>query len=178
MPGPLPTKNPRRRNQPAIPTTLLPAGGFAGPYPRPPKWVELGAAGKAWWRWAWHLPQAAGWSAGDLVAIARRASIEDDLAALRQVRGLNVEDVLTLVVEDEVDTALRHLEFLARSLAALASNKITLCREARELDDRLGLTPKAMASLRWKIAAPEAAAAAPTAPTTRRLRAVDSSASA
>lgn len=176
MPGPLPTKNPRRRNQPTIPTTLLPAGGFAGPYPRPPRWIEFGDAARAWWRWAWRTPQAAAWSAGDLVAVARRASIEDDLAALRDVEGIDVSYALAELAGGDEAKAVRELEWVARCLAALASNKITLFRETRELDDRLGLTPKAMAALRWKIAAPEVASTAPTAPSTRRLRAVDSSA--
>jgi hypothetical protein len=32
--------------------------------------------------------------------------------------------------------------------------ELQVAREARELDDRLGLTPKGLAALRWKIVAP------------------------
>ena len=36
-------------------------------------------------------------------------------------------------------------------LAALATGRLAIFREMRELDDRLGLTPKGMAALRWTI---------------------------
>lgn len=76
--GPLPDPNRRRTNAPTIPTTNLPASGRKGRLPKSP--LELGDAGAAWWRWAWRLPQACGWSVGDLYAIARRAHLEDVLA--------------------------------------------------------------------------------------------------
>jgi hypothetical protein len=75
----------------------------------------LGTAGKAWWAWAWKLPHACAWSAGDLYVVARRARLEDD------------------------------------------ARTVTSEREMRELDDRLGLTPKGMAALRWRIVEPAAA---------------------
>lgn len=139
--GPLPDPNRRRRNAPTIPTTELPASGRRGRIPTPP--VELGEAGRAWWRWAWRLPQACGWSTGDLVMIARRATLEDDLAALATVDGLDFLDVLGAKAS-EVRETIRHL-------ASLAAGKLAVCREARELDDRLGLTPKGLAALRWRI---------------------------
>jgi hypothetical protein len=107
MPGPLPSPNARRRNAPTIPTTDLPAEGRKGRAPACP--YKLGKAGAAWWRWAWKLPQACGWSPGDLYVVARRARLEDD---------------------EQTSATLR---------------------EARELDDRLGLTPKGMGALRWRI---------------------------
>lgn len=79
MPGPLPTDNPRRRNAPTIPTTQLPASGRKGPVPKPPKWLHLGDAATAWWRWAWKTPTAAAWSAGMEPFVARRAMLEDEL---------------------------------------------------------------------------------------------------
>lgn len=147
MAGPLPETNRRRRNTPTIPTTTLPAAGRKGTTPRPPKWVELSEAGRAWWKWAWRTPQAAAWSPGDLVAIARRATIEDDLATYRDVQNLDIAELL----ETPADDRTKLLEFVMRSLHSLAAGKLAIAREARELDDRLGLTPKAMAALRWKI---------------------------
>lgn len=115
MPGPLPNPERRRTNAPTIPTTNLPAGGRQGPAPKPPKWVQLDVAARAWWAWAWSTPQAAAWSVGDVVALARRARLEDVLAG--------------------------------------DPSNMAVSREARELDDRFGLTPKGMAALRWKIVA-------------------------
>lgn len=141
---PLPEPNRRRRNAPTIPTTKLPAAGRAGPAPRPPRTAGLGPAGKAWWRWAWGTPQAAAWDAGAAQVILRRASLEDDLAALGAVEGLDFLDVLGAERAAEVKTAIARL-------AALASGRLAVMREMRELDDRLGLTPKALAQLRWTI---------------------------
>lgn len=178
MPGPLPTPadRRRRRNKPTIPTTSLPASGFAGPYPSPPEWVTLGTEGRAWWDWAWRTPMAAGWSTGHQVMIARRASIEDDLAAIHVVGGLDVADLFDLDPDDRT----LELEWLIRRLHALATGKLALAREARELEDRLGLTPKGMAALRWTIIddtaddakTPTTTKRKATAPV-RRLRAVD-----
>jgi len=114
MPGPLPNATRRRRNAPTIPTTVLPVGGRKGRAPKLPPFARLGDAGRAWWLWAWHTPQAAAWAPGHEGVVARRASLEDALA--------------------ESDGA-----------------PLALLREVRELDDRLGLTPKAMAQLRWTI---------------------------
>jgi len=94
MPGPLPKAagQRRRRNAPTIPTTKLPAGGREGQPPKCP--YQLGRAGRAWWTWAWHTPQAAAWSDGDLFALARRARLEDDSemgvsARMREMRELD-----------------------------------------------------------------------------------------
>lgn len=167
MPGPLPSGNARRRNAPTIPTTSLPASGFAGPVPDVPAPCELGSAGRAWWDWAWSTPQAAAWDAGSHQAIARRASLEDDLAALHEVEGL---DLLELVEKDRA-TAVKAA--VAR-ISAMVTGRLAISKEMRELDDRFGLTPKAMAALRWKIVDVEApAAGADTAPAKpRRLVAV------
>jgi hypothetical protein len=140
MPGPIPKPNARRRNAATIPTTSLPAGGRKGSAPKSP--TPLAKAGRAWWSWAWKLPQACAWSGGDLSVIARRASLEDDLAALAAVEGLD----FSALGEDA-----RQVRSHVQHLAGLATGKLNVCREMRELDDRLGLTPKGRAALRWTI---------------------------
>lgn len=148
MPGPLPQPARRRRNAPTIPTTVLPAGGRTDPAPRLPGFVKLGKAGRAWWKWAWSTPQAAAWALGHEGVVARRASLEDDLDALARVDGIDLGDL----IHDE-DAALT-VKSVVQRLASLATGRLALVREMRELDDRLGLTPKAMAQLRWSIADP------------------------
>jgi len=149
MPGPLPDPQRRRRNAPTIPTTNLPIAGRQGRAPRPPRWLELGKAGTAWWRWAWKTPQACAWDPGDEVMIARRASLEDDLATIGRVENLDAVELLGAAEMADVRS-------MVQRLAALATGRLAICREIRELDDRLGLTPKGLAALRWKIvAAPE-----------------------
>lgn len=146
MPGPLPSPTRRRRNAPTIPTTNLPVGGRTGSVPRPPKWVALGPAGTAWWKWAWHTPQAAAWNSGHVDCVAKRATLEDDLAAVSEVRSLDALDLLA--EEDE-----RAIRFLIGTLAGLATGRLAIKRDMRELDKVLGLTPKGMADLRWTIVA-------------------------
>lgn len=145
MSGPLPNPNRRRRNAPTIPTTDLPASGRRGSVPKVPDGYDLAAAGSAWWRWAWKTPQAAGWSAGDLYVVARRALLEDDLAALKDI------DAEVFRVDDMVDATDEALKSLIGRLKALAVGELQVAKEARELDDRLGLTPKGLAALRWRI---------------------------
>jgi hypothetical protein len=177
-PLPKPAEKRRRTNQPAIPTRALPAGGFAGPYPRIPKGVELGDAGRIWWRWAWRTPQAAAWDAGTHVALARRASLEDDDAALRRVAGLDVSGVLDLVHDEEVEQAVRDLEWLVRNLTHLAGGRLAIAQKMLDLDRQFGLTTRSFHDLRFEIVAEEEPKAQP-APTgdvpsgPRRLRAVD-----
>lgn len=69
-------RRPRRRT---TGPTVLPIKGRTGAPPKCP--YPLGEAGSAWWKWAWHTPTAAAWNPGDLYAVARRALIEDHLAA-------------------------------------------------------------------------------------------------
>lgn len=145
MPGPLPTKNPRRRNAPTIPTTDLPAGGRKGKAPKCP--VALGKAGAAWWSWAWSTPQACAWSVGDEYALGRRAQLEDDLAAIEIVDDLDIGSL----VEEEYRELAKTVEAAMRKLKALVGGKMSIAREARELDDRYGLTAKGLAALRWVI---------------------------
>lgn len=56
---------------------LLPSQGRKEPAPPCP--YSLSEAGEAWWEWAWHTPQAAAWTEGDLYTVAQRAFLEDVL---------------------------------------------------------------------------------------------------
>lgn len=96
---------------------VLPVGGRKGKPPVSP--YALGAAGDAWWKWAWGTPQATAWDAGALYTVARRARLEDDVAAMDGDAG-----------------------------------KLALEKEMREIDGRLGLSPRAMADLGWRVGEP------------------------
>lgn len=169
MPGPLPNAQRRRRNAPTISTTSLPSAGRKGRPPKPPESSHLEKAGAAWWKWAWTTPQAAAWDPGALYAIARRAQLEDDLAALDLVDDFSLEELLGAESNDVVQT----LTFVIGRLKGLAGGRVSLMKEMRELDKRLGLDPKALAELRWNIEDPEEAKpAAAAASPVRRLRAV------
>ena len=152
MPGPLPEHTKRRRNAPTVPTTALPAGGYSGDIPDPPETYDLGASGRAWWAWAWRTPQASGWSDGDLYVLARRALLEDDIKAIGAADWSVDLDGLSESGEAEVRAVLN-------TLKGLVTGRLSILKEARDLDDRLGLTPKGLAALRWKIV-PDAAAPA------------------
>lgn len=148
MPGPLPDPKRKRRNAPTIPTTELPQSGLAAKgisIPAAPS--SLGRVGKAWWKWAWSTPQGAGWGVGCGAEslLERRSSLEDDLAAITQVEALDVADVAGADWA-EVKAVVNHL-------AALATGKLAIMREMRDIDDRLGLTPRGLAALRWTIVA-------------------------
>ncbi len=173
--GPLPVPGARRRNAPTIPTTTLPASGRIAAAPECP--YDLGAEASAWWAWAWALPQACAWSDGDLYVIGRRAVLEDDLAALNLIDGLDLDDLLAGA---DVE-ATQRVEWALRTLKGSASGSLAVKKEMRELDTRLGLTPEALAKLRWKIiddggrdVTPEPTVKPkPAAPARRHLRAVD-----
>lgn len=148
--GPLPAVSRVRRNAPTIPTTNLPVGGRRGPVPDFPAWVALSEAGLAWWNWAWRTPQAVAWSAGDEVMIARRASLEDDLwASQRADFDEFFQDVATAEEFPEI-------RIIVARLGSMVTGRLQIQKEMRELDTRLGLTPKGLADLRWKIIADEA----------------------
>ena len=153
MPGPLPSDTKRRRNAPTIPTTSLPVSGFTGDIPNPPEGYDLGSSGAAWWLWAWRTPQAAGWSMGDLYVLARRASIEDD------IRMVDAAD-LTIDLDGLSSESEEALRSVIGRLKGLLTGRLSIIKEARDLDDRLGLTPKGLAALRWKIVDDAASAGA------------------
>lgn len=176
MPGPLPDPNRRRRNAPTVPTTSLKAEGRTEPAPDIPDWCPLGDAGRAFWVWAWATPQALAWGTevGMEAWVARRSSLEDDLAALHAVEGLD----FTELGPDQAD---REFRMVVQRIAAMATGRLQILKEMREMDDRLGLTPKGMAQLRWQIVAtPEQATTTEasgnvTSMTDRRKRVSDAS---
>jgi hypothetical protein len=126
---------------------LLPAEGRTGRAPKPPKSYELGEAGLRWWRWAWKLPQAVKWDEGSLYFVARRAQLEDELDALSFDDELDLTDLLAGADEEAID----RVEFALQTLKRSATGSTTLMREMREIDNRLGLNPKALLDLRWTI---------------------------
>ncbi len=149
MRGPLPnaTENTRRRNAPTINPTNLPAKGRSGAVPKPPAGYEFRECGRAWWAWAWKTPQAAAWNDGYLYAVARRAMLEDDLDCIRRIDSGSFDDLLGETEDDTRD----QVQWVVSALRAIAGNELGLMKEARELDDRLGLTAKAFGQLRWQI---------------------------
>lgn len=152
MPGPPPNPNARRRNAPTIAATVLPAAGRKGRPPAVPKPYKLGKHGSTWWRWAWRLPQATQWDDGALYFVLRRAVLEDELAAVGFTDELDLEDLLAGAEREAVDRVTFALDRLKRS----ASGATSLMKEMRELDNRLGLNPKAMSDLRWTLEEPAA----------------------
>lgn len=147
MPGPLPNPQKRRRNAPTVPTTNLPATGRKGRPPKCPDGYKLGKVASAWWRWAWATPQATVWDRGALYVIARRAQLEDDLDSLALNDELELVDLLAGADEE----AIERVSYALDSLKRAATGKLAIEKEMRELDKVLGLTPKAMAELRWSI---------------------------
>jgi hypothetical protein len=148
MPGPPPNPQARRRNAPTIATTVLPAEGRTAPPPDVPEQYELGESGMAWWDWAWRVPQATQWDEGTTYLVARRARLEDDLAALDFVDHVDLADLLAGAATD----AIRNAEWALSTLKRSASGATGLMKEMREIDDRLGLSPKSMVALRWSVA--------------------------
>lgn len=147
MTGPLPNPQRRRRNKPTIPTTELDAAGRDEELiPDVPPDYDLAEPGRNWWVWAWTTPQACGWSDGDLYTVARRAALEDDMVLMREFdpSDLGLDEIM------DVESAYELKRVLGR-LKSLAIDELRISKEARELDDRLGLTPKGLAALRWKI---------------------------
>lgn len=146
-PGPLPKPDKRRRNAPTIPTTNLPASGRKGRPPKVPEGYKLGKAGTAFWKFAWATPQAAAWDRGSHYIVARRASLEDDLGTLDNV---NLDELLSGIADDEVAEIVSEV---ISTLKRLAGGRLGVMKEIRELENKLGLNPEALAKLRWKIVA-------------------------
>jgi hypothetical protein len=94
----------------------VPVTGRSGRPPNCP--LDLGDAGRRWWRWAWSTPQACAWNKGFLEPLARRAALEDALDAC----GSNPADIAKLVpIMVRIDTAFgltplaaaqQHLQFV------------------------------------------------------------------
>lgn len=147
MSGPLPNPGAMRRNKPTIPTTNLPVSGrSADLIPEPPETYDLREKGQVWWSWAWTTPQACAWDEGALFLAARRAQLEDDVDLLE-----SVEIDLDFLLGERPTEAQEQLRALIMRMKAMAGGKLSVQREMRQIDDRLGLTPKGLAQLRWKI---------------------------
>ena len=162
--GPAPSANARRRNAPTIATTELPAEGRTGAVPKCP--YQLGKSGDRWWKWAWKLPQATKWDDGSLYIVARRALLEDHAAALDFADTLDLADLFGAANEE----ARRSVEFALSLLKRSATGEVALMKEMRELDNRLGLNPKAMVDLRWSIKESAAPAQAATVAPLKMVR--------
>lgn len=114
---------------------------------------ELASAGEAWWSWAWGTAQSRRWDPGALYMIARRATLEDDLAAREQFDPHSLDwffSSLEIADEDSVQRSMRELGRVIGRLQSLATAKVAILKEMRELEMHLGLGPKALAGLGWK----------------------------
>lgn len=159
---------------------LLPPTGRSGPAPKCP--YALAGAGSAWWAWAWATPQATRWDAGVLYTVARRAHLEDDLAALatrdapakerRRRRPLRKgqrgygpvcrcgapKTVAAHTCRKCINRPMRREPAKEQSSSGererakdAAARKLAVAKEMRELDGKLGLTPRAMLDLGWVV---------------------------
>lgn len=158
MPGPLPERARARRNAPTIPTKNLPASGRKGPAPALPAHVHLGKEGRAYWVAAWKTPQSAAWGVGQGFEplVARRAMLEDDLAALERC-----DEVTGLLDAMEDVNAASEIKFLVQRLLGLATGRLAIVGKMLDIEDRLGLTPKAREQLRWVVVADQVEEEAP-----------------
>jgi hypothetical protein len=107
---------------------MLPAEGRKGRAPRWPLKGEPTDAQAELWRQLWRTPQAVAWERFEWTRVVARYVVLVLLA----------EDSLGWVFDAAVKVA-PDVKFLA---------------EARQLEDRLGLTPMAMLRLRWEVTAP------------------------
>lgn len=148
--GPLPTGQAARSKYvaPTIAGTTLPAEGREGPAPECP--VPLGAAGRAFWDWAWSTPESAGWSPGVLYFVGHRAQLEDDMHALKAEDFDILDDVLAFPDQDAANL----IKGLITTLKSLATGKVSIQGKMNEMDKQLGLTAKGFADLRWRLGDP------------------------
>lgn len=164
--GPLPDPHAQRRNKPTIPTTELPLEGFQGDIPPVPDWIKLGPAGQEYWAWAWRTQEAAAWGTGAVDSVARRASLEDDLAAMELATDPRLRELLEDAwdTDQEVERFMDLVEGAMRALGKAAGGRLAIIREIGKLDEVLGLTPKAKAQLRWTVKGQSSAAPSPANP--------------
>jgi hypothetical protein len=146
MPGPAPNPEARRRNA-RVGTVKLPAKGRQGDAPPWPVGWSPSRRMDAIWSDLWATPQASAWERGTFTRVVAR--YVDCLVHLE--RDL-----------DEIEDP--------KVYAALLTAQTKLLPEVRQLEDRLGLNPKAMRALLWEVAADELAEARAevAAPTQRR----------
>jgi hypothetical protein len=84
-------------------------------------------------------------------SVGRR--LEDDLAALDFNDRVDLQNLLGPDVDKD---SIRQVKDALDTLKRSASGKTVLMKQMLELDDRLGLTPKSMAGLRWTVVEPPA----------------------
>lgn len=149
--GPLPDPNAQRRNAPTIPVTELPAEGYQGEIPDVPCWVTLEAAGARYWSWAWRTQEAAAWGTGAVSVVARRAALEDDLAAIELATHHDLGGILESAWDRDKEDFIDLVSSTFRVLGKLAGGKARISAEMLKMDEQLGLTPKARAQLRWTV---------------------------
>lgn len=143
MPGPPPKHPAQRRRRNAAPAKK-PVARRARRAPEPPK--GLTAAARAWWRRVWASPVSGQWTDADVPQVQRLARIISVLSiegtaqskAAAQLRAL--EELLGI----ELD-AVRGLVDAGLGLDTRMLN------EARQLEDRLGLSPLARHRMAWEI---------------------------
>lgn len=82
--------------------------------------------------------------------VARRAVLEDHAVALSFADSLGVADLF----DEGNKEAARRVEWALNQLRKSATGEVALMKEMRELDNRLGLNPKALLDLRWSIGDP------------------------
>jgi hypothetical protein len=129
------------------------------------------------------LPQAAAWDDGAIYFVARRAQLEDDLAAIEEPDDLieRIHDSVIRILESkdplDVPERLTYLGLLVAKLKSLGGGKLAITKEMREMDNKLGLNPKALADLRWTLEVPDEdepkSRKASAGGSVTRLRAVD-----
>jgi hypothetical protein len=193
MPGPAPKPDgARRRRNPSIAMTKLPAGGREG---APPEWPLIAdvvmtarrnlAAAKVE-QLEYDAAEAEGAKRGRVerlldAAMEKLAILDAQLAAQRELEDRLWRDLWATPQA----VAWERLGW-TRDVAAYVRHKVLgelghldEAKEARAWSDRIGLTPMAMLRLRWEVAADELAekreekAATPVKAAPRRVRAVD-----
>lgn len=116
------------------------------PYP-------LGDAGSAWWDWAWTTPQSVRWDQGALYTAARRAGLEDAYVVVESFDPYALsaffEGYEVLAGEDRFHEQVRELGRIIGRLQALATGRVALSKEMRELEAQLGFGAKSMHALGW-----------------------------
>lgn len=88
-----------------------------------------------------------------LYTVARRAVLEDEHAAVGSFDPDSLSwffSALELGDEDALQAALRDLGRIIGRLQALATGRVALSKEMRELEMQLGFGAKSMAALGWK----------------------------
>lgn len=169
MPGPPPKHAAQRRRRNAAPAKKAVAKR-ARRMPDAPK--GLSPAARAWWSRVWKSPLAGQWTDADVPQVQRLARIISAMSvdgaaqskAAAQIRAL--EDALGVDL-GAVREVMNHGLGLDTRLMA----------EARQLEDRLGLSPMARHRMAWEVTDDQApgAVATPEAPAAagRFLRALE-----